>query len=174
MIKYLLFFFFVFLSRETFALCSDQPTNEVDWTNCNFVESLDLSGVTLANAEMPGVNLTYANIEKSQINNANMAFGNFIFTNFNNSNLFASNLQYANCNNANFDNSNLAKVSFEGANLFSSSFKGANLFEVDSLLITSGIHQSSFDSKKPRWETNINQVKNLDILPTFLCSKFQI
>ena len=52
--------------------------------------------------------------------------------------------------------------------------QGANLFEVDSLLITSGIHQSSFDRKKPRWETNINQVKNLDILPTFLCSKFQI
>ena len=31
-----------------------------------------------------------------------------------------------------------------------------------------------FDRKKPRWETNINQVKNLGILPTFLCSKFQI
>ena len=52
--------------------------------------------------------------------------------------------------------------------------QGANLFEVDSLLITSGIHQSSFDSKKPMWETSINQVNNLGILPTFLCSKFQI
>ena len=41
--------------------------------------------------------------------------------------------------------------------------QGANLFGVDSLLITSGIHQSSFDGKKPRWETNINQVKNLGI-----------
>ena len=49
--------------------------------------------------------------------------------------------------------------------------QGANLFEIDSLLITSGIHQSSFDSKKPMWETNINQVNNLGILPTFLCSK---
>ena len=52
--------------------------------------------------------------------------------------------------------------------------QGANLFGVDSLLITSGIHQSSFDGKKPRWETNINQVSNLGISPTFLCSKFQI
>ena len=52
--------------------------------------------------------------------------------------------------------------------------QGANLFGVDSLLITSGIHQSSFDNAKPRWETNINQVNNLGISPTFLCSKFQI
>ena len=52
--------------------------------------------------------------------------------------------------------------------------QGANSFGVDSLLITSGIHQSSFDGKKPRWETNINQVNNLGISPTFLCSKFQI
>ena len=59
--------------------CNDQPANEVDWTNCNFVESLDLSGVSLAGAQMSGVNLALANIEKSQINNANMAFGNFIF-----------------------------------------------------------------------------------------------
>jgi len=52
--------------------------------------------------------------------------------------------------------------------------QGANLFGVDSLLITSGIHQSSFDGKKPRWEVNINQIKNTAISPTFLCSKFQI
>ena len=52
--------------------------------------------------------------------------------------------------------------------------QGANLFGVDSLLITSGIHQSSFDKKKPKWDANINQVYNLGISPTFLCSKFQI
>jgi len=52
--------------------------------------------------------------------------------------------------------------------------QGANSFGVDSLLITSGIHQSSFDVKKPMWETKINQVSNLGISPTFLCSKFQI
>ena len=52
--------------------------------------------------------------------------------------------------------------------------QGANLFGVDSLLITSGIHQSSFDDKKPRWQTTINQVNNTDISPTFLCSRFQI
>ena len=34
--------------------------------------------------------------------------------------------------------------------------QGANSFGVDSLLITSGIHQSSFDVKKPMWETKIN------------------
>ena len=52
--------------------------------------------------------------------------------------------------------------------------QGANLFGIDSLLITSGIHQSSFDGKEPRWETNINQLKNTGISPTFLCSKFRI
>ena len=52
--------------------------------------------------------------------------------------------------------------------------KGANLFGVDSLLITSGIHQSSFDNIRPKWNTIKNQVKNLGITPTFLCSKFQL
>ena len=51
--------------------------------------------------------------------------------------------------------------------------QGANVFGVDSLLITSGIHQSSFNNHMPEWNTNINQVKNLGIMPTFLCSKFQ-
>ena len=74
----------ILVSLKSFAECSDQPKNEVDWSNCNFVESLDLSGVALAGSQMAGVNLALANIEKSQINNANMAYGNFIFTNFNN------------------------------------------------------------------------------------------
>ncbi len=52
--------------------------------------------------------------------------------------------------------------------------KGANLFGVDSLLITSGIHQSNFDNISPAWNTDKNQVKNLGITPTFLCSKFQL
>ena len=121
-------FFFTF---NVYASCDDQPANEVDWTNCNFIEQLDLSGVALANAQMAGVNLALVNFEKSQINNANMSYGNFILGNFNNSNLFSSNMQYANCNNTNFDNANLAKVNFEGANLFMASFKGANLFEVN-------------------------------------------
>ena len=67
MIRVFLLACFIFLSVKVFAECSDQPTNEVDWTNCNFVESLDLSGVSLANAQMSGVNLALANIEKSQI-----------------------------------------------------------------------------------------------------------
>ena len=64
---------------KIFAACSDQPANDVDWTNCNFVESLELSGVSLAGAQMSGVNLALANLEKSQINNANMTYGNFHF-----------------------------------------------------------------------------------------------
>jgi len=52
--------------------------------------------------------------------------------------------------------------------------KGANKFGVDSLLITSGIHQSNFDKEKPEWNTNINKLKNIGITPTFLCSKFQL
>ena len=51
--------------------------------------------------------------------------------------------------------------------------KGAKAFEVDSLLITSGIHKSSFDTKQPKWNSSKNQFKNLRILPKFLCSKFK-
>ena len=36
--------FSFFSSYAVFAACGDQPANEVDWTNCNFVENLDLSG----------------------------------------------------------------------------------------------------------------------------------
>ena len=68
---------------------------------------------------------------------------------------------------------NKTKVLAIGDSMFHD-IQGANLFGVDSLLITSGIHQSSFDKKKPKWDANINQVYNLGISPTFLCSKFQI
>ena len=141
-IKTLLYFLYL-ASFNLYAACEDQPTNEVDWSNCNFMEMLDLSGVSLANAQMSGVNLALVNFEKSQINNANMSFGNFILGNFNNSNLFSANMQYANCNNTVFDNANLAKVNFEGANLFMSSFKGANLFEVN--LLGANIANANFE-----------------------------
>ena len=42
-IKFLTVFLFSF---NVYAACDDQPANEVDWTNCNFVEQLDLSGVS--------------------------------------------------------------------------------------------------------------------------------
>ena len=45
-------------SSKAYSGCDDQPANEVDWTNCNFVENLDLKGVGLANAQMSGVNLS--------------------------------------------------------------------------------------------------------------------
>ena len=124
-------FLFSFIAGKVVAGCDDPPGNEVDWNKCNFAENQEWSGISLAGAQMEAVNLSFSNLEKSQINNANMISGNFVFTNFSNSNLFSSNMQYANCNNANFDNSNLAKVNFEGANLFMASFKGANLFEVN-------------------------------------------
>ena len=82
MIKFVLFLFSIFFSGIIYAACSDQPANEVDWTNCNFVENLDLIGVGLANAKMSGVNLSLANLEKSQINNSDLSIGNFIFANF--------------------------------------------------------------------------------------------
>ena len=52
--------------------------------------------------------------------------------------------------------------------------KGANNFQVDSLLITSGIHRLNFDKNKPIWESNINNLKNNTNLPTFLCSNFKL
>ena len=51
--------------------------------------------------------------------------------------------------------------------------KGANIFEIDSLLITSGIHELYFDSTNPQWESKINVLKKTNIIPTYLCSKFQ-
>ena len=41
--------FISFFATQVYSACDDQPSNEVDWTNCNFVENLDLSGVGLAN-----------------------------------------------------------------------------------------------------------------------------
>ena len=104
--KIFIFLIAIFISSKSYAACDDQPSNDVDWTNCNFVENLDLSGAGLANSEMSGVNLSLSNFEKSQINNSNLSIGNFIFSNFSNSNLYASKLQGANCNNANFDDAN--------------------------------------------------------------------
>jgi len=68
---------------------------------------------------------------------------------------------------------NKSKVLAVGDSLFHD-IKGANLFEVDSLLISSGIHKSSFEKISPKWNTNKNQFKNLDIKPTYLCSKFKL
>ena len=63
--KLLAIFFLIFIPYSVFAACSDQPANEVDWTNCNFVENLDLSGAGMANSQMSGVNLSLSNFEKS-------------------------------------------------------------------------------------------------------------
>jgi len=52
--------------------------------------------------------------------------------------------------------------------------KGANSFGIDSVLITSGIHRSNFDNKNPNWNNDLNKLKNFNIKPTFLCSKFQL
>ena len=61
-----LFISILFHSSLSYAACGDQPSNEVDWTNCNFVENLDLSGAGMANSQMSGVNLSLSNFEKSQ------------------------------------------------------------------------------------------------------------
>ena len=79
-----LFIIIILYPLQLNAACDDQPSNEVDWTNCNFVENLDLSGAGLANSQMSGVNLSLSNFEKSQINNSNLSIGNFIFSNFSN------------------------------------------------------------------------------------------
>ena len=48
--RLLAFIIFAMLSYNVYAGCDDQPSNEVDWTNCNFVENIDLIGVGFANA----------------------------------------------------------------------------------------------------------------------------
>ena len=77
--KLIIFFTFFFVSANLFAACDDQPANEVDWSNCNFVEELDLSGVSLAGAQMSGVNLSLVNFEKSQILEISEMLGFFFF-----------------------------------------------------------------------------------------------
>mgnify|MGYP001234197272 FL=1 len=70
---FIVFIISFFSSLSVFAACEDQPANEVDWTNCNFIENLDLSGTGLANSQMSGVNLSLSNFEKSQLNNSNLS-----------------------------------------------------------------------------------------------------
>ena len=38
----------IFSLRLVYAGCEDR-TNKVDWTNCNFIQNLDLIGVGMAN-----------------------------------------------------------------------------------------------------------------------------
>ena len=83
--KLILMLFIIIFTSFANASCEDQPTNEVDWTNCNFSDELDLIGVSLANAKMTGINLYYVNLEKSQLNNSDLSLSNFNYANFNNS-----------------------------------------------------------------------------------------
>ena len=64
MISNIFIFLTLLFSFNVYAACDDQPANEVDWTNCNFIEQLDLSGVSLASAQMTGVNLALAKFRK--------------------------------------------------------------------------------------------------------------
>ena len=57
----------IIFSSPVIAECGDVPANEVDWTNCNFIDETDLSGVSLAGANMTGVNLSLVNLEKRNI-----------------------------------------------------------------------------------------------------------
>ena len=52
MIRLFFLLYFILFSHKVFSACNDQPSNDVDWSNCNFVESLDLSGVALAGAHV--------------------------------------------------------------------------------------------------------------------------
>ena len=51
--------------------------------------------------------------------------------------------------------------------------KGAINFGIDSLLITSGIHKSSFNQSSPIWDDANQYLEKFKIKPTYLCSKFQ-
>ena len=65
--KYFILLNIIFFTYFANAACDDVPANEVDWTDCNFVDQTDLSGVSLAGANMAGVNLSIVNLEKSLI-----------------------------------------------------------------------------------------------------------
>ena len=65
--KSLIFIIVFFTTIKVFAACDDLPAKEVDWTGCNFVENQEWSGASLVGAQMEKINLSLANLEKSQI-----------------------------------------------------------------------------------------------------------
>ena len=67
---------------------------------------------------------------------------------------------------------NKSKILAVGDSIFHD-IKGANAFEIDSLLITSGIHKLYFDAQSPKWDSNSNVMKKNNIMPTYLSFKFQ-
>ena len=67
----------------------------------------------------------------------------------------------------------IADADADSKNRIHHDIKGALLYGVDSLLITSGIHKSSFDKYNPKWDTDINELIKYKILPTYFSSKFQ-
>ena len=58
-----LFILLIFYSTYLYSACDDQPTNEVDWTNCNFIENLDLSGAGMANSQLSGVKAVFLDLD---------------------------------------------------------------------------------------------------------------
>ena len=50
--KLIIFIIFLLIPNLVYAGCEDSPTSEVDWTNCNLPDELDLSGQSLPNAKM--------------------------------------------------------------------------------------------------------------------------
>ena len=83
----ILFVLSFFSSYSVFAACSDQPANEVDWTNCN-------------NANFDNANLAKVNFEGSNL------FG----ATFKGANLYEANLLGANISGAIFDEANLSNA----------------------------------------------------------------
>ena len=96
----------IFFTSFANAACEDVPTNEVDWTNCNFVDQTDFSA-----------NLQFANCNRSVFDNSNLAKVNFEGSNlysasFKGANLFEANLTGANITNAVFEEANLSNVTW--------------------------------------------------------------
>jgi len=66
-----------------------------------------------------------------------------------------------------------SKIVAIGDSLFHD-IRGANNFNIDSILITSGIHSESFSKYKPLWNSNINNLLKFNITPTYISYKFSI
>ena len=105
--------------------CDASPNPGVIWDNCKFgqltLKKKDLSGASIRNAVLKGVNFQEANLRSS----------NFSYTDLSKSNLKKANLEKAVLKGANLQFVNLASASLIDADLSHADLRGSNLEDAD-------------------------------------------
>ena len=89
-------------------------------------ERADLHSENLCNANLRGVDLSYADLYCADLHSANLRDANL-----HGANLYGADLSYADLHGANLYNANLRGVSLRGADLSYANLRGANLYNAD-------------------------------------------